>query len=150
MNWINHWRRRQRINAYNRIAPVIAPGVEGTLGRATEMTTRPYDDPGPECNLCHDTGDVRNQAMPGPEGAGSAVANGGDARVASAGSPSGVTDGDTPGWVGSPLDRDLEAIETALTWVPLDRRPRDAVERVRASLISAHTTNVPGKEGGTP
>lgn len=29
MNWINHWRRRQRINAYNRIAPVIAPGVEG-------------------------------------------------------------------------------------------------------------------------
>lgn len=32
-------------------------GVEGTLGRAT----RPYDDPGPECNLCHDTGDVRNR-----------------------------------------------------------------------------------------
>lgn len=25
------------------------------------MTSRPYDDPGPECNLCHDTGDVRNR-----------------------------------------------------------------------------------------
>ena len=35
-----------------------------------------------------DAGESRKQAMPGPEGAGSAVANGGDARVASAGSPS--------------------------------------------------------------
>jgi len=25
------------------------------------MKARPYDDHGPECNLCHDTGDVRNR-----------------------------------------------------------------------------------------
>jgi hypothetical protein len=56
----------------------------------------------------------------------------------------------TPGWVGSPVDRDLESIETALTWVPFDRRPREAVERIRSALIAAHASGVnPSAQGRT-
>lgn len=35
------------------------------------------------------------------------------------------------------LDRDLESIEIALTWVPFDRRAREALKRVRSAIRAA-------------